>query len=74
MPRSSENHARWQGDANPACDSAVVADRVAVADGVVYVQEYDFPEAGPQQYVQRPRVRRIGRDGKVTTLATVGEK
>jgi hypothetical protein len=47
---------------------------VAVADGVVYVQEYDFPEAGPQQYVQRPRVRRIGRDGKVTTLATVGEK
>ena len=47
---------------------------VAVADGVVYVQEYDFPEAGPQQYEQRPRVRRIGRDGKVTTLAIVGEK
>ena len=47
---------------------------VAVADGVVYVQEYDFPEAGPRQYEQRPRVRRIGRDGKVTTLAIVGEK
>jgi hypothetical protein len=47
---------------------------VAVADGVVYVQEYDFPEAGPKQYEQRPRVRRIGRDGKVTTLAIVGEK
>jgi len=47
---------------------------VAVADGVVYVQEYDFPEAGPQQYEQRPRVRRIGRDGKVTTMAIVGEK
>ena len=47
---------------------------VAVADGVVYVEEYDFPEAGPGQYVQRPRVRRIGRDGKVTTLAIVGEK
>ena len=47
---------------------------VTVADGVVYVQEYDFPEMGPQQYVQRPRVRKIGRDGKVTTLAIVGEK
>jgi hypothetical protein len=47
---------------------------LAVADGVVYVQEYDFPEAGPQQYEQKPRVRRIGRDGKVTTLAIVGEK
>jgi len=47
---------------------------VAVADGVVYVQEYDFPEAGARQYEQRPRVRRIGPDGKVTTLATVGEK
>jgi len=47
---------------------------VAVADGVVYVQEYDFPEAGPRQYEQRPRVRRIDRDAKVTTLAIVGEK
>jgi hypothetical protein len=47
---------------------------VAVADGVAYVQEYDFPDAGPQQYVQRPRVRKIGRDGNVTTLAIVGEK
>jgi hypothetical protein len=42
---------------------------VAVADGVVYVEEYDFPEAGPGQYQQRPRVRRISRDGTVTTLA-----
>ena len=47
---------------------------VAVADGVVYVQEYDFPEAGPRQNEQRPRVRKIARDGKVTTLAIVGEK
>ena len=47
---------------------------VAVADGVVYAQEYDFPEAGPQQYEQKPRVRRIERDGKVTTLTIVGEK
>ncbi len=47
---------------------------VTVADGAVYVQEYAFPEAGPHQYEQRPRVRRIGRDGKVTTLAIVGEK
>jgi sugar lactone lactonase YvrE len=47
---------------------------VAVADGVVYVEEYDFPEAGPRQYEQRPRVRAIARDGKVTTLAIVGEK
>ena len=45
-----------------------------MADGVVYVQEYDFPEAGPRQYEQRPRVRRIDRDAKVTTLAIVGEK
>jgi len=47
---------------------------VAVADGVIYVQEYDFPEAGPRQYQQRPRVRKIARDGKLTTLAIVGEK
>jgi len=47
---------------------------VAVASGVIYVQEYDFPEAGPHQYEQRPRVRTIGPDGKVTTLAIVGEK
>src|SRR5260370_28568719 len=32
---------------------------VAVADGAIYVQEYDYPEAGPGQYKQRPRVRRI---------------
>src|SRR5947207_162693 len=44
---------------------------VAVADGVVYVEEYDFPEEGPRQYEQRPRVRRISRDGKVSTLAIV---
>ena len=47
---------------------------VAVADGVVYVQEYDFPDAGPRQYEQRPRVRKMGRDGQITTLAIVGEK
>ena len=47
---------------------------VAVAEGVVYVEEYDFPEEGPRQYEQRPRVRRISRDGKVSTLAIVGEK
>jgi hypothetical protein len=47
---------------------------VAVADGVVYVQEYDFPEAGAHQYEQRPRVRRIDRDAKVTTLTIVEEK
>ena len=47
---------------------------VAVADGFIYVQEYEFPEAGPRQNEQRPRVRRIGPDGKVTTLAIVGEK
>ena len=47
---------------------------VAVADGVVYVEEYDFPEAGPRQYEQRPRVRKMGRDGQITTLAIVGEK
>src|SRR5207247_5581015 len=27
MPRSSENHARWQGDDDTACDGAVVANR-----------------------------------------------
>jgi len=43
-------------------------------DRVIARPEYDFPEAGPRQYEQRPRVRRIGRDGKVTTLAIVGEK
>ena len=47
---------------------------VAVAGEVIYVQEYEFPEAGPRQNEQRPRVRRIGPDGKVTTLAIVGEK
>ncbi len=47
---------------------------VAAASGVIYVQEYDFPEAGPHQYQQRPRVRTIGADGKVTTLAIVEEK
>ena len=47
---------------------------VAVADGVVYVQEYEFPEAGAHQYEQRLRVRRINRDGKVTTLTIVEEK
>jgi len=47
---------------------------VAVADGVAHVQEYDFPEASPRQYEQRPRIRKISRDGKVTTLTIVGEK
>ena len=47
---------------------------VAVADGVIYVEEYEFPEAGRRQYEQRPRVRRLGRDGKVTMLAVAGGK
>jgi sugar lactone lactonase YvrE len=43
---------------------------VAVHGEAVYVLEYTNANGGPDEG-WRPRVRRIGRDGKVTTLATI---
>jgi hypothetical protein len=46
---------------------------VAVHGAEVYVLEYTNPNAGPDSGWQ-PRVRKLGRDGKVTTLATVPQE
>jgi len=46
---------------------------VAVSGEVVYVLEYTNATAGADK-VWQPRVRKIGRDGKATTLATIAEK
>jgi hypothetical protein len=43
---------------------------VAVSGADVYVLEYTNPNAGQDRGWQ-PRVRKVGRDGKVTTLATI---
>jgi len=43
---------------------------VASHDGAVYVLEYTNANDGPDKG-WRPRVRKLGRDGKVTTLVTV---
>ena len=43
---------------------------VAVQGGNVYVLEYTNANGGPDEG-WLPRVRRLGRDGKVTTLATI---
>jgi hypothetical protein len=46
---------------------------VAVQGGNVYVLEYTNPN-GSQAEGWRPRVRRVGRDGKVTALVTISEE
>jgi hypothetical protein len=46
---------------------------VAVHGGAVYVLEYTNANGGPDQG-WLPRVRRLGRDGKVTTLATISRQ
>jgi hypothetical protein len=46
---------------------------VAVSGEDVYVLEYTNATAGADKG-WRPRVRKLGRDGKVTTLATIPEK
>jgi sugar lactone lactonase YvrE len=46
---------------------------VAVHGGAVYVLEYTNANGGPDEG-WRPRVRRLGRDGTVTTLATISQK
>jgi hypothetical protein len=46
---------------------------VAVQDGDVYVLEYTNANGGLAEG-WLPRVRKLGRDGKVTTLATISEK
>ena len=46
---------------------------VAVHGGAVYVLEYTNANGGPDEG-WRPRVRRLGRDGKVTTLATISRR
>jgi hypothetical protein len=43
---------------------------VAIHGDDVYVLEYTNANGGPDEG-WRPRVRRLGRDGKVTTLATI---
>jgi len=43
---------------------------VAVHRGEVYVLEYTNANGSPREG-WRPRVRKLGRDGKVTTLATL---
>jgi hypothetical protein len=45
---------------------------VAVLGEDVFVLEYTNPNAKPPEWL--PRVRKLGRDGKVTTLATVSRK
>jgi hypothetical protein len=46
---------------------------VAVRDGAVYVLEYTNANGGPGEG-WLPRVRRLGRDGRVTTLATISRR
>jgi hypothetical protein len=46
---------------------------VAVHDGAVYVLEYANANSGNHK-AWRPRVRKLGRDGTVTTLATTPAK
>ena len=46
---------------------------VAVHGGAVYVLEYTNANGGPDEG-WRPRVRRLGRDGKVTTMATISRR
>jgi sugar lactone lactonase YvrE len=46
---------------------------VAVHGGAVYVLEYTNANGGPDEG-WLPRVRRLGRDGKVTTLATISRR
>jgi sugar lactone lactonase YvrE len=46
---------------------------VAIHDRNVYVLEYTNAN-GPATEGWRPRVRKLGRDGKITTLATIPEK
>jgi sugar lactone lactonase YvrE len=46
---------------------------VAVHDGAVYVLEYTNANGGPDEG-RLPRVRRLGRDSAVTTLATISRQ
>jgi sugar lactone lactonase YvrE len=46
---------------------------VALHGGAVYVLEYTNANGGPDEG-WLPRVRRLGRDGKVTTLATISRR
>jgi hypothetical protein len=46
---------------------------VAIHDSEVYVLEYTNAN-GPATEGWRPRVRKLGRDGKITTLATIPDK
>ena len=46
---------------------------LAVHGGAVYVLEYTNANGGPGEG-WRPRVRRLGRDGKVTTMATISRR
>jgi hypothetical protein len=46
---------------------------VAVHGGAVYVLEYTNANGGPDEG-WRPRVRRLGSDGQVTTLATISRQ